>query len=251
VAATNSKSKFGPIQHDTRAPATIIAFGSPKGGPGKTTLAVSMSAELHRRATGPVRLADLDITANAYNHVSRGIGNEVGIKVDAEHVASLVKDHRTLANKLVEMAKGAQFLILDTPGAIENLGAQASLQVADIVIVPISPSVYDLEGTMDALALMDMISARNPNPQLTVVVVNKPEKTRIDQQVQDALAAAVQGKQGVYLAKTLVRKAVGFKESAATGSTLWSLGASGKNPMTDIQALCQEVLLAHQEFING
>ena len=248
ATANNASGKslhFGDSQ-----PVTIWAFASPKGGPGKTTLAVAVGAELQRRAQGEVKLADLDYTANAFQHLTQGLETDGGIKIKGEHLASIANKPTSLGAKITEMANGAQFLILDTPGAIENTGAQYSLRVADVVIVPVSPSVYDFTATQQALELLAMISAGNPS-QMSVVVVNKPEKTKIDQQVQELLADYVADKPAVYLAKTVVRKAVGFKESAASGLPLWALGSSGRNPTADIVALCDEILSLHQEHLNG
>jgi cellulose biosynthesis protein BcsQ len=235
---------------DPSVPCAVWAFSSPKGGPGKTTLAVSMSAELQRRAEGAVRLGDLDYTGNAVNHLTQGLEREEGIKVPAQHLAIHANDQRALGAKIMEMAKDAQFLILDTPGSIENKGAQTCIRVADIVIFPMSPSIYDYQATVQALELLDTVASINP-AQLSVVVVNKPEKTKIDQQVQEALANYLADKRGVYLAKTIVRKAVGFKESAVTGVPLWSLGASGRNPASDIADLCDEILALQREHLNG
>lgn len=250
MRATDNKVEAYSLPFDASQQPAIWAFASPKGGPGKTTLAVAISAELKRRAQGPVRVGDLDYTANASKHLARGLAAEAGIGVHAEHLASLVNEHRALAAKITEMATGAQFLILDTPGSIENKGAQTSLRVADVVIFPVSPSVYDYEATLQALELLETVSMGNP-AQLSIVVVNKPEKTKIDQQVQQALANYVTDKPSVYLATTIVRKAVGFKESAASGMPLWALGSSGRNPTADISALCDEIIALHQEHMNG
>ncbi len=231
------------IPWDRSKPALIIAFGSPKGGPGKTTLAVAVAAELSRRIEGPVCLADFDLTANAFKHLRRGAVETDGIRVGSMHLSSLIGDARALVGQIRELATNNQVVILDTPGAIENPGAQTALTTADLVILPVTLSIYDYEATLQGLDILRPVAARNPD-QKQMVVINKPERTTIDREIGEALAGKLQELGGASLAKTVIRKSVGHKESAATGRPVWALGASGKVATTDVANFTGEILAA-------
>lgn len=238
------------IPFDPSEQATVIAFGSPKGGSGKTTLAVAFANELSRRASGPVRVADLDYNANAFIHMTEARKQEGTPQIDTRHLHSLVNNPRLLGSAIKEMAEGAQFLLLDTPGAIEDLGAQLCLSVADIVVIPVQPSGYDFDATVRAIGPLNKISAMNPD-QIQVLALNRPNSTNVGKHMQEQIKETFGKRDDIRLLKTAVRQAVAYQESRATGLPVWMLGDNGKTPMKDIPALVSEVLAKRVEVING
>lgn len=250
MSRDNSKKQgVDRIPFDPNEQAVVIAFGSPKGGSGKTTLAVSFANELSRRCEGPVRLADLDYNANSFIHLTQAPEEEGVPKIDARHLHSLVSTPRLLGSAIKDMAKGAQFLLLDTPGAIEDLGAQLCLSVADIIVIPIRPSGYDFDATVRAIGPFNKISASNPD-QVQMLVINQPDTTNVGKHMHDQIKETFGKRDDILLLKKSVRKAVAYQESRATGLPIWMLGENGKKPEADIAALVSEVLAKYAEVSN-
>lgn len=238
---STSKAVVQDLCNMKRDRAITITVGSPKGGVGKSTLAVALAAELGRRAAGKVLLVDIDITSNAYKHIIKGLGSDFAIPAAAQDGSSLVRDQPLMHTLLNGLQKEYQYIIIDTPGAIENAGAQFAMIAADLLIVPLRPAPYDLEATTVGFDVFQRVKFNNPN-QKQMVVINSPERTSIGQQVIDQLAINCETA-GAYLAATRVRKNVGHQESAARGWPLWELGASAKNGNADIVKLVDEALL--------
>lgn len=235
--------KSQKIPYDPTKPAYVIAFASPKGGPGKTTLAVSVSAELGRRAEGPVALVDLDSTANAYSHLSLKKDDPNGFPVQCENLAPIVNQAHVLAARLTSYKNASQFLVIDTPGAIENNGAQFALTSADMVIVPMRPASYDFAATNTCLEVLQRVAMLRAGVggQKHVVVLNCPERTTVGQMAENQ-AASLAEQFKAHLAAIRVRKRVSFEESAVTGYPLWVLGAGAKEATSNIEQLVDELL---------
>ena len=116
----------------------VVAFAASKGGAGKTTLATSLAV---RAANDKPRVAlvDLDTQQSLRGwHERRGDGNcdnpklFSGIDTLPEAVEMLAPD-------------GWQWLIADTPPAgVERM--QYNLSAANLVIIPVKTSAYDLEA---------------------------------------------------------------------------------------------------------
>ena len=128
---------------------SIIAVGNLKGGAGKTTLAVNIASAL--TAHGAVVLVDADGQATA---MAWGEAGKLPVTLEAMPLAD--DGERALAawlSRLVMLKSAAPFVVVDLP---PNLGGvtTAALTIADLFIVPVSPSGMDLRATEKALQLL-------------------------------------------------------------------------------------------------
>jgi len=176
----------------------IIAVVNQKGGVGKTTTAVNLTAALHDLGLKAL-LVDFDPQANA----SSGLGvdkrkikhsvydciiNEINAKdaiVKTKHgdvlpshadlagagVELINTDHRErqLAQTLIPVKDDYDIIFIDCPPSLELLTLNG-LCAADSILVPVQCEYYALEGLSDLMATLRMVK-RRMNPRLDIFAV--------------------------------------------------------------------------------
>ncbi|MBA2462087.1 MAG: ParA family protein [Actinobacteria bacterium] len=175
-------------------PGTIYAIANQKGGVGKTTTAVNLSACL-AEAGEQALLVDLDPQANATSGLGeRANGTSSYDLLDGAPVAEIARPTRfdnlelvpakpDLAGAAVELSRHSDgerylrsslarardrygFVFLDCPPSFGPLTVNA-LAAADRVLVPVQAEYYALEGLSQLLGSIELVKARL-NPQLGI-----------------------------------------------------------------------------------
>ena len=173
----------------------IIAVVNQKGGVGKTTTAVNLTAALHDLGLN-VLLCDFDPQANAtsgmgvdkrkikhsiYDVTINGIPAEKAIvktqygdvlPASADLAGATVEligaEHRErqLDMALKDMKKHYDVIFIDCPPSLELLTLNG-LCAADSILVPVQCEYYALEGLSDLMATLRMVK-RKMNPHLEI-----------------------------------------------------------------------------------
>jgi chromosome partitioning protein len=113
---------------------------NPKGGCGKTTVATNLSGGLATLG-GKVLLLDLDRQQSAITWLSMRPGHLPRIG-QLRHAG----DHS-------EHEKG-DWLVIDSPAGIHGKSLSHALKLADKVVVPVQPSVFDMAATSEFLQVL-------------------------------------------------------------------------------------------------
>ena len=168
----------------------VISICNQKGGVGKTTTAINISASLALRNAGSVLLVDFDPQANAtsgigierseltssvYDFINSNIGKEVvrntavanlsvmpsAIELCGSEIELIESSDREfrLKHKIAQELQGYSYIIIDTPPSLGILTLN-SLVASDKVIVPIQCEYFALEGLMAFLNTVRLIRER-------------------------------------------------------------------------------------------
>lgn len=147
---------------------SIIAVVNLKGGVGKSTIAVNLACEL--ASLQSVVLVDADAQATATDWAARGdlpIGVEA-LPLDAE------RDVRSWVDRILNIK--ADHIVIDCPAHI-GPATIAATGLADLVLVPVTPSGADLSATDSMLSLVHKAQGvRADGGPLCLLVPNKVDR---------------------------------------------------------------------------
>lgn len=208
----------------------IISLLNQKGGVGKTTLAVHIAMALAKRGHR-VLLVDADPQHSALDWQEAR---------EAEHCFPVIGlPTKTLHREIPAHAKNYDRIIIDGPPRVNEL-ARAAIMAADLVLIPITPSPYDVWAAREITDLLGEASAFKPNLKSAFVINRKIANTAIGRDVSDALA----GFEYPVLA-TAIAQRVAFAESAAQGSTVLEMDAESAASQ-EINRLVDELEAMHE-----
>jgi chromosome partitioning protein len=118
----------------------VVLVANPKGGVGKSTLATNI-AGYFASAGHPVMLGDIDRQQSARLWLSLRPPAAREIKTwDASEDGSVVRPPR-----------GATHVVIDSPAGLHGSRFKEVVALADKVLVPLSPSIFDIYATRDFL----------------------------------------------------------------------------------------------------
>ncbi len=184
--------------------AFVMTVAQQKGGAGKTTLAANIAAAWASPANGRLRVALLDIdpqrSLSRWHAMRAGNAKALG----AIHLSEVAGWR--LAAELDRLRASHDIVIIDSPPQIET-DAKLAIRGADLVLVPIQPSLPDLwaaEGTLK-LATSERRSA--------CVMLNR---TPASGTLRDKVTAQIDKSGARRLAATLGNR-VGFANAFALG----------------------------------
>lgn len=168
----------------------VVAVVNPKGGVGKTTLATSLAASF--AASGArTMLGDID----------RQESSRLWLKLRPRGVAPI--ETWELDGTVARPPRGVTHVVLDTPAQISATGLDQVVRVADRIVVPVGPSLFDVVATQDFL---QDLRRRFPTPaafrrQVRVVGMRVDPRTRAAEELARCLGEMQVGVLG-YLRNT-------------------------------------------------
>jgi chromosome partitioning protein len=145
-----------------------IALIAQKGGTGKTTLALALAVASEQAGLDTL-IIDLDPQATACNWSDRRAADSP-LVIDAQPAR--------MAQALEKARSGGIGLaVIDTPARSEQ-SALAAAKVADLIIIPCRPQIYDLETITNT---RELIALAGNKPALVVLNAIPARGDRLDQ----------------------------------------------------------------------
>lgn len=183
----------------------VIALLNQKGGAGKTTLATHLAGELAMQGRR-VTLLDADPQGSALDWAQRRLqsGQE-----RLYSVFGLARD--TLHREVPQIALEADYVVIDGPPRVAAL-ARSALLAADLVLIPVQPSAYDVWASHEMVQLIAEARVFRPQLRAAFVINRRVVGTVIGREARAALAD-----QPFTALETEVSQRIVFADSVAAG----------------------------------
>ena len=260
-------------------PMRSIAIMNQKGGVGKTTTAVNLSAALAETGA-KVCLIDLDPQAHATLHfgieskqvefasIYEVFGDEKNLLEVRRQVAEnfwLVPSHRDLVaaevelagkigremilrDKLTEDDMKFDYVIMDCPPSLGVLTINA-LTAVDEVFVPLQPQYFALDGLIELSQTIDLVFKRlNKSLRLSGVIFCLFERTRLATEVIEAVETFLKQRwPNTQVFQTKIRRNIRLAEAPSFGQPIFQYDPSSHGA-EDYRLLAVEI---HQTAENS
>jgi len=248
---------------------SVIVVANQKGGVGKTTTAINLSAALAQRNYKTL-LIDLDPQGNASltfvdtreqvhtvyellidrdvqvgqtiqkseNDKLDVIGARISLaNADSKLIGEFDSYYR-LKDKLESLDGKYDFVVIDTPPTLGILTVNAMVAGTHL-IVPVQASYFSLEGTADLLDTYDRIRNR-PNPNLKflgVLITLHDKRTILAREVTEEIREKFSDK----VFETMISKSVRLEESPAHNQSIFTFAPRSSGAL-EYYKLAQEVV---------
>ena len=252
-----------------KMPSLVFTIANQKGGVGKTTTAINLSAAVANKGFRTL-LIDLDPQANSTmsyvdpRSITRSmfdvlVSEELSFadvivptplknlalapskialaKLESKLIGELDGPFR-LKDKIAATAAEYDYIFIDTPPTLGMITVNA-LVASTHVLVPIQSSYFALEGTDDLLETIEKIKARpNPNLQLLGVVITMHDKrTTLAKDIHEQIGQVF----GDRLFNTVITKSIRLEESPAYKESIFTFAPKSSGAM-EYYSLSEELL---------
>ncbi len=185
----------------------VIVVANPKGGVGKSTLSTQV-AGYFASCGHAVMLGDIDRQQSA--RIWLGLRPAEAAVISPWEV---VRDH------VVRPPKGTTHVVLDTPAGLHGKRLGDVMKIADKVLVPLQPSIFDIHATHEFLNEL-LACKRSDQVQIGVVGMRAREGSISVGQLQTFLSSVNAPVLG------FLRDTQNYVHLAARGLSLWDVAKS-------------------------
>ena len=185
----------------------VIVVANPKGGVGKSTLATNIAGYLASQGHA-VMLGDVDRQQSARTWL--------GVRPAG---AATITPWEVARDNIVRPPKGTTHVVLDTPASLHGKRLDEVMKLADKVLVPVQPSIFDINATHAFLREL-LERRRGSKLQVGIVGMRIKEGTISADQLRHFLGTLDVPVIG------FVRDTQNYVHLAARGLTLWDVAPS-------------------------
>lgn len=247
----------------------VIAITNQKGGVGKTTTAMNLSAALVKKGNTvlaidmdphgnltqglgvsfeklPVSVRDLlvDRSIDAPSAVAKTgsgidlIGTNPELAGIARWMLTQTNSEQRLRQRIQELRAIYDYIIIDSCPGLGVL-LNSTLNAADSLIIPVDTGFYGYMGVQELQSEIEEIRlGTNPHLKILGFLLTMTDRTLISHETLQAL----KNRFGSLVFETMIRRTVSLRESPALGQTIFEY-APDSNGAQDYEKLCLEVVL--------
>ena len=185
----------------------VIVVANPKGGVGKSTLSTNIAGCL---AAGghTVMLGDVD----------RQQSTRQWLRLRPAHLQG-IRGWDVGPGDVLRPPKGTTHVVIDTPAGLHGKGLEAVMKIADQLLIPLQPSLFDIQAT-HAFVQQLRQHRRGAEIKLGLVGMRVREHTRANEQLHTYLATLP------VPVVAWLRDTQNYVQLAAHGLTLWDVAPS-------------------------
>lgn len=210
----------------------VVTVANRKGGVGKTTLTLNLALELRLKHHRSVLVVDTDPQASCVNFAA--------LRPEEAPLLPVVQISAPIVHRQVPVLGAAfDFVVIDAGGRDVDTFTSA-LKASDEILIPITPSTFDVWSSMETLRQVRRLIAEPEAPRkASIVLTQTSEVEELKKSAEDAVRL-LRGVQ-LPLLETTISQELAWRE------TVWSgLGVAefdqGKGPATrELNQLCLEL----------
>ena len=193
----------------------VVALLNQKGGAGKTTLSTHLAGAFASQGHR-VTLIDADPQGSALDWAQRRLQSGQGRLCG---VFGLARD--TLHREVPQIALQADYVVIDGPPRVAAL-ARSALLAADLVLIPVQPSAYDVWATQEMVGLVQEAQVFRPALRAAFVINRRVVGTVIGREARAALAD-----QPFPTLRADIAQRIAFADCVAAGKLVWEVAPKG------------------------
>jgi chromosome partitioning protein len=185
----------------------VIVVANPKGGVGKSTLATNVAGCL-AAAGHAVMLGDVDRQQSARQWLALRPGS-----------LPRIAGWDVAADDIVRPPRGTTHVVIDTLAGLHGKRLDAVLRIADRMLIPLQPSLFDIQATHGFVRALRE-HRRGAEIELALVGMRVREHTRANEQLHQYLDTVP------VPVVAWLRDTQNYVQLAAHGLTLWDVAPS-------------------------
>lgn len=195
----------------------IICFSNQKGGVGKTTLSLCTAYEFSKIGHN-VLVIDADPQASIMDW------SDIREEPLPKNISIAAMAKKTIHRDLESLSKGYSCVIIDTPPRVTDI-TRSAIMASDIVMVPCTPSPYDVWATEETIDLIREAKIYHKSLVSLFMLNRKLANTVIGKEVKEAINSL--GDDINLLASEVTQRVI-FAEAASGGKVAQEIDQEGK-----------------------
>jgi chromosome partitioning protein len=204
----------------------IFSFANPKGGVGKSTMAVHLTVWLAEQGARVVL-----VDADAQSSSSRWL-----IEAAPEIAIERLTTPDDLLAGLAKLGRSYDYVVVDGPGS-QNETIRCILLKTDVALLPCGPSALELRASVDAVRVLNQVQEIRGGQPLGFLIPNQlKSRQRLSKDFIDASQTL-----GIPTTPGL-RDLQAYADASGQGTVVWKMGARAADATTDMQKLFREII---------
>ncbi len=151
-----------------------IVVLNPKGGSGKTTIAINLASYYALNGEQPA-LLDFDPQASAARWARKRQVTQAPIHL----ITAFEKDNRVTRAFQLRIPEATRRVIIDTPAAIDATEMPALTANADKILVPVLPSDIDIQACVRSIASLLLVAKVRRTDNRLAIIANRVRRNTL------------------------------------------------------------------------